>query len=582
MPVTRDPAGPPTTAARGPMEIAATLAQIEAAHGMDRLRELEGGQAEADTVEAVLREAARFCAHHLAPLNAPGDRAGCALRDGRVRVPPGYAAAWRAYVDAGWPTLDHPAELGGQGLPLFLAAAVQQLVDGSCAAFGMLPVLQRSAARLIAAHGSQALKSEWLPKLVSGEWAATICISEADAGSDAGRLRTRAEPNADGSWSVTGEKAWISFGDHDLTPRIGHCLLARTPAGLSLFLVPGDLVATDGASRRNAIVVRRVEEKLGLHGSPTCALGFEGATGWLIGAEGRGLQQLFVMITNMRLSAGMQGVALAEAAADIARRYAGERRQGGPASAPAVPIDRHADVQRMLLDMAARVETTRGLGLAIAIHADLGAAGGLDAGAREASAALIQWLLPIFKTLGGECGFEVASEAIQVLGGAGYTRDWPVEQLLRDARIATIYEGTTGMQALDLVHRRLRRDGAPGLGEFLRIAHADLADCPEPGRSQAARSLDLLEDAAGRLSDAAPQDAEAGATAFLHLAGLAATGWIATRLAALDGEAPAQRRLCASGAYWLVDIGDRAALAHAQALRGSGPLSHFEQLRSFA
>ncbi len=568
-------------AAVPPADIATLLTQIEATPGIDRLRGLSEsfGQADAGTVMAVLTEAARFCATHLAPLNPVADRHGCRVEDGRVRTPPGHVAAWQAYVDAGWSTLDHPIDQGGQGLPLFLAASVQQLVDSACAAFGMLPVLQRSAARLLAAFGEPSLRAEWLPKLVSGEWGATICISEADAGSDVARLRTSAQPNADGSWSISGEKMWISFGDHDLTPRIGHCLLARTAAGLSLFLVPSDLVDAAGATVRNAIVVRRIEEKMGLHGSPTCALGFEGATGQLIGTEGRGLQQLFVMITNMRLSAGVQGIGLAALSADVAFAYAAERRQGGPGSAPPVPIATHADVQRQLLGMIARVEMLRGVGLAIAVQADIAAHTSED-DVRAQADALVQWLLPVFKSSGGQSGFDVASDAIQVLGGAGYTREWPVEQAARDARIATIYEGTTGIQALDLVHRRLWRDGGKGLSAFLTIARADLATCRDGNAQQAARCYDLLEDAAGRLmgwqSDA--RSAEAGATAFLHLSALAATGWIATRLAGLTGDGPAIRRLNAAASYWLGDLADRAAPLYAESVRGAAALDLFSRL----
>ncbi|MFZ4604913.1 MAG: acyl-CoA dehydrogenase family protein [Caulobacter sp.] len=564
-----------------PIDVASILAQIEAAPGIARLRSLSASHAQADvaTVDAVMRQAARFCADHLAPVNASGDHQGCSLEGGRVRVPAGYPEAWRAYVDAGWPTLDHPEAIGGQGLPLFLAASVQQLVDSSCAAFGMLPVLQRSAARLIATHGSDALKAEWLPALVSGEWAASICISEADAGSDVARLRTTAQPTGGSAWSITGEKMWISFGDHALTPRIGHCLLARSPKGLSLFLTPSTLADESGAMVANAIVVRRVETKMGLHGSPTCALGFEGATGWLIGEEGRGLQQLFVMITNMRLSAGVQGLALAAAALDVAMPYAADRRQGGPVSAPAVPIADHADVRRMLLEMTARVETLRGLSLAIAVQADL-AAGDHDLVARAEASALVQWLLPIFKTIGGEAGFEVASDAIQVLGGAGYTREWPVEQLLRDARIATIYEGTTGMQSIDLLHRRLWRGAGEGLTVFLRLARADIADADDDIRVPVAACLDRLVNAAQHLAalQTAPWEAEAGATAFLRLAGLAATGWIAARLATLGDATPVWRRLAAAGRYDLADLADRAAMAHANAIRGAGPLKLFEAL----
>lgn len=545
-------------------------AQIEAAPGLGQLRALSraGAHADADTVKSVLREAARFCQDVLVPLNEKCDREGCKLIDGRVKLVPAHVEAWRAYVAAGWPTLDHAPEIGGQGLPLFLATAVQQCVDASCAAFGMLPVLQRSAARLIAAHGSASLKEEWLPHLVTGEWAATICISEADAGSDVARLRTRAARDETGAWRIHGEKAWISFGDHDLTPRIGHCVLARTPVGLSLFLVPSDL---DGV--RNAIAVRRIEEKMGLHGSPTCALGFEGARAELIGTEGRGLQHLFVMITNMRLAAGVQGLGLAAASTDLAVLYASERRQGGVVSAPPVLIGTHPDVQRMLLDMIARVEMVRGLAMAIAVQAEIANEPGADE--REVASALVQWLLPIFKTIGGECGFEVSSEAVQILGGAGYTREWPVEQFVRDARISTIFEGTTGIQALDLVHRRLWRDESAGLKAFLATARAENTSAPTSAITDYV--YQLLETAAERLVEWKdnPRDAEAGATAFLHLAGLAATAWIAERLIAQDAAASAQRRLAQAAWYWLSTLRERIDLAYADSVRGAARLDAF-------
>lgn len=563
------------------IDVSAILAQIEATPEIERLRALNGhfGQADAETVAAIVDEAAQFCAIHLAPVDAAGDRAGARLVAGRVQTPPGYQAAWRAYVDAGWPTLDHDTEVGGQGLPLFLASVVQQLVDSSCAAFGMLPVLQRSAARLIAAYGSPELKAEWLSPLVRGEWAASICISEAEAGSDAGRLKTRAESDGEDGWTVSGEKMWISFGDHDLTSRIGHCVLARTASGLSLFLAPSEFSAPDGSMRRNAVVVRRLEEKMGLHGSPTCALGFEGAKAYLIGEEGRGLQQLFVMIANMRLSAGVQGLGIAARAADLAHAYAWQRRQGGSPKAPPVPIAEHADVQSMLMDMISRVEVVRGLGLAIAVQVDL-AAHETDQARRTDAGAFVQWLLPVFKTIGGECGFDVASLSMQVLGGAGYTREWPVEQLLRDARIATIYEGTTGMQALDLLHRRLWRDNALGLAVFLRAARQDIAGSPERESRQLALCLDMLEGAAETLISLSdnPREAEANATAFLQLAGLAATGWIGLRLARLAGDSSAVRRIVAAGRYWLADLPERARLQHARSIRGARPLDLFAEM----
>ncbi|MDB5867712.1 MAG: hypothetical protein JWP96_44 [Polaromonas sp.] len=565
--------------------LSALLAQIEAAPDIERLRALSGAfsQADSETMAATLEQAARFCADCLVPLNRDADRHGCVLQHGRVRTAAGHAAAWQAYVDGGWPTLDQPPAWGGQGLPTLLVATVQHLVDGACPAFCMLPVLQRSAARLLAAHGDEALQAEWLPHWVRGDWGATICISEAGAGSDVGRIRTLAEPADDGHWLISGEKMWISFGDHDLTPRIGHCLLARTPGAkpghLSLFLVPDWLPGPDGQAVRNNVQVRRLEEKLGLHGSPTCALGFEGARGWLIGSEGKGLAQLFVMIANMRLSAGMQGLGIAAMAADVACAYAAERRQGGRPDAPPPLIAQHADVQRQLLEMVSRVEVLRGLGLAIAVQADLAEhSPGTDAG--KTAAALTQWLLPIFKTSGGEIGFDVASDAIQVLGGAGYTREWPVEQALRDARVATIYEGTTGIQGLDLLHRRLWRDGGVGMKIFLARAHADLAASTAAEAHHAKRCFELLEDAANRLQalHSTPREAESGATAFLQLAALAALGWIALRLAGQGEHTPAGRRLRAAGRYYLSDLAERAALAHAQALRGAAPLALFADL----
>ena len=552
--------------------------QFEAAPGLSRLRALKDsfGAATPDLVQAVLDEAARFASGFLAPLNDDGDREGCVLAEGRVRTAPGHREAYDAYVAGGWPTLDQPTGEGGQGLPLALAFAVQEIFDRSCPAFGMLPVPQRSAARLIAAYGDAALKAEWLAPLISGAWAATICISEAEAGSDVGRLRTRAEPTSDGEWAITGEKCWISFGDHDLTRRIGHCLLARTAGadGLSLFLVPDRIGPDRIGEARNGVVVRRIEEKMGLHASPTCALGFEGARGRLIGTEGRGLQQMFVMITNMRLATGAQGLAIAAGAADLALAYARERRQGGNGGAP-VPIHRHADVQRILLEQAAKVEVLRGLLLATANLGDL-AAHEPEEEARKDAAALLQWLLPLVKTTGGEFAFDVASDAVQVLGGAGYTREWPAEQMLRDARVLTIFEGTTGIQALDLLHRRLGGDRR-GLRAFLAQAREDAA--AQEGARALLPVLDLLEDAAQRLAQMPdPRAAEAGATAFLHLAALAATGWIAARLTAIAGAGPEAERLRAAGRHWLTLIPARAAACHAESTQGLVLIEEFANI----
>jgi alkylation response protein AidB-like acyl-CoA dehydrogenase len=551
------------------------IAQLRATPGLDRLVALVGDDALADTAEAVLEEAARFAEEVLAPLNPAMDAHGCRLMDGRVKATPGHAEAWLAFREAGWQTLDKPIEHGGQGLPLIVWAAAQELFDRACIAFGMLPSSQGAASRLLDAHASDEIRAEWLPKLASGDWASTIVISEPGAGSDVGRIRTQAQPVEGGEWAVTGEKIWITFADHDLAPRIGHCVLARTPgakpggAGLSLFLCPS--VLEDGS--RNAIHIRRLEEKLGLHGSPTCAVGFEGARARLIGQEGRGLAQLFAMITQMRLSVGVQGLGLASLAAETALAYAAERRQGGPPDQPPARLDSHADVQRMLLQGQARTETLRGLVYAAAVQADL-AALETDPAARARAADLAAWLLPLVKTLGGEVAFEGASEAIQVLGGAGYVRDWPVEQALRDSRVLTIYEGASGIQALDLLHRRLWRDEGRGLKAFLDVARADL-----DGSAKAAALafvLDCLEDAAEILGgyQGEPREGEAGSYAFLQLAGLAATAWIALRLARLGNA-----RLSAAGRFWLSDIEPRANLEHARVTMGQGRLDDFDAFR---
>jgi alkylation response protein AidB-like acyl-CoA dehydrogenase len=544
-------------------DISLIAAHIELSFGIERVRAQKPSFAAAtpETVALIVDEAAKFADRHLAPLNDAADAAGCRLEDGRVKTVQGHQAVWDAYVAAGWPTLDQSEAQGGQGLPLIVAAAVQEIFDRACPAFGMLAVSQRAASKLITAYGDDAMRAEWLPQLASGKWGATICISEVDAGSDAGRMRTVAMPLGDGRWSVTGEKCWISFGDHDLTPRIGHCVLARTPdaapggAGISLFLVPG------GAEQGDAVSVRRIEHKMGLHGSPTCALGFEGAAGVMLGTEGRGLSQMFVMITQMRISTGVMGLGIASASADLALHYAGERIQGS-----GLVIAEHADVQRQLLEMVSRVEVLRGLVFAVA---NLAEAGGDDPEAQL----LLQWLLPIVKTVGAETAFDVASGAVQVLGGAGYTREWPAEQAVRDARVLAVFEGTTGIQALDLVHRRLLR-GA-GLEAFLGVARIEGDDAGLHA------CLDLLADAGAKLRAMTDQrDIDAGATAFLSLAGLAATGWIAARLMKAEGEAPAAQKVQVAGRYWLNRIAAWAVPFHSEAIAGASPLAGFEVIRA--
>ncbi|WP_443478503.1 acyl-CoA dehydrogenase family protein [Novosphingobium aerophilum] len=517
-----------------------------------------GVEVDPETWGHVVTQAGRMAEELVAPLDPVLDRQGAQVACGRVRTAPGHREAWARYAQDGWLGLPLPEAMGGMGLPLLLQGACEELLNRASPAFAMLATPGRTAAELLLESAAEELAGEWVPRLLSGEWAATICISEPDAGSDVGRIRTRAVKGEDGAWRVTGEKCWISYGDHDLAGRIGHFMLARSGEGqgvrgLGLFLVPDG----DGEGARGGVFLRRIEEKLGLHGSPTCVLGFENAPAVLIGQEGRGLQTLFHMMLRMRLSCGPQGIGVASGAFETALRYAQERRQGGAPDAPPVPIAAHADVQRMLLGMAGRIETARGLALACATALELGSRAA-DGDARAQWLSLAQFLLPIVKDGAARLAFDVASEALQVLGGAGYTCEWPVEQRLRDARVFSVFEGTSGIQAIDMLHRRLWREEGEGLARFLAWARGELRD-GEPSR-QLAQVLDLLERTAADLSAmrGAARGAEAGATAFLDLCGMAACGWMALRLVHRAGDDAVGRRMKAAARFHLAELPVRA------------------------
>lgn len=511
----------------------------------------------------IVREAALFAEGVLDPLGRELDRNGARRIDGRVITAPAHLAAWQQFRELGWMTMA-AREPDGQGLPLVLLGACEELFNRASAAFYMLPTSTRTAAALIDQIASEPVKANWVPRLLSGEWAATICISEPDAGSDVGRIRTRAwREGAD--WLVTGEKCWISFGDHDLTTRIGHMALARSNdapgvRGLSLFLIPS--TRDDGVP--NGVMVRRIEEKLGLHGSPTCQMGFEGAQAILLGEEGRGLQSLFPMMLQMRLACGPQGTGMASAALATALAYAQERKQGGPANAAPVPIITHVDVQRQLLDMAASVELNRALHLTAAITLDLSTAA-VDAGQRRSWMDLAQFLLPLVKDGGAWAACDVASKAIQVLGGAGYTQEWPVERHLRDSRVFPIFEGTSGIQAIDLLHRRLWREGQPELRAFIEAVRAD-AD----GSAPLASALERLEGTAQVLSEwqAVPRRAEAGAAALLDLCKAVAYGWMAARIVASAETDPVSASVRAAAAFYLAELEPRSTWFAQLALLG--------------
>lgn len=424
-------------------------------------------------VGMILDQAAEFAQNVIAPLNVQADRIGCRFENGRVITPNAYKSAYKQLAETGWIAPDLPESRGGIDLPLTLQSACQSLFDRACPAFMMAAGASRAAAHLLVEAADPSIANQWVPQMVSGDWTATICISEPDAGSDVGRIRTKANKTAEG-WHITGNKCWISFGDHDMSDRIGHCLLARTSGavgtrGLSLFLVPN--ILDDGSS--NGITVTGVEEKLGLHGSPTCGLAFDNSYAIPLGIEGRGLPALFTMIEQMRLQTGGQGLGIASGARDVALEYAAERKQGGDPAVPAIPINQHSDVQRQLLSIDTRTETLRAAIIELAARMDI-AKIAPDEDEREKAAMLAAWMLPLIKNFGGDTGFSVANDAIQVLGGAGYTRDFPVEQAMRDARILTIYEGTTGMQALDFLTRRLWRDDGAGMQHFLDTARAEI------------------------------------------------------------------------------------------------------------
>jgi alkylation response protein AidB-like acyl-CoA dehydrogenase len=526
-----------------PMTYAAPLADMRLV--IDAFGNLSDEAAE--IADAVLGEAAKFAENEVAPLNQPGDRIGSVLENGVVRAPPGFREAYSKFVDGGWNGLTCEPEIGGQGLPLALAAPLTEMWNSACMGWALCPLLTSGAIELLKTHGSPEQKRLYLGKLVSGEWPGTMNLTEPQAGSDLGALRARAVPASDPRWGehyrITGQKIFITYGDHDLSDNIVHMVLARLPdappgsRGISLFLVPKFLLDAEGKpGERNDVRTLRLEEKLGIHASPTAVLSYGedgGAVGWRIGEPHRGLEAMFTMMNTERLLVGVQGVGIAERAYQTALAYARTRVQGQPIGAPkgdtAPPIVHHPDVRRMLMSMRAGAEASRALAYYAAAAIDAARAAPNGRAQRRA-----ELLIPIVKSWCSDKGIEIASTGVQVHGGMGYIEETGAAQHLRDARITAIYEGTNGIQAGDLVGRKLGRDGGEAARELFAEIGAGLADLSgefAPLRQPLAEGLAALDDATAYLVEADPALAAAGAAPYLSLFGTVLGGALLARLA---------------------------------------------------
>lgn len=527
---------------------------LEHVVGLDRHANVPGfAAATPDTVDAVLEEGGRFVAEVLFPLNQSGDLEGCTRHeDGSVTTPAGYKEAYNRFVESGWGTLSAPEAFGGQGMPHVVSTAFQEYMISANMAFAMYPGLAHGAIAALVAKGSPEQQAMYLPKMVSGEWGGTMNLTEPQCGTDLGLIKTKAEPQGDGSYKITGTKIFISAGEHDLTENIIHLVLAKTPGapdsskGISLFVVPKVLVNEDGSlGERNAVSCGSIEHKMGIHANATCVMNYDGATGWLVGEEMKGLAAMFIMMNAARLGVGLQGLGVAETAYQNAVQYAKDRRQGRALTGPAEPNEKadtlfvHPDVRRMLMDAKAWTEGLRALCLWGALQVDLEHHAGTDE-ERQLAGDLIGLLTPVIKGVGTDKGYEVATNAQQVYGGHGYIQEWGMEQYVRDARIAMIYEGTNGVQAMDLAGRKLAMNGGRAIMTFGRIVGEEIAAAKQvPATADIATRL---EKAAAELQGATmwfmangmknPNDLGAGAVPYMHLVGIVAVGLMWLRMAA--------------------------------------------------
>ena len=502
--------------------------------------------ATADMIDTVINEAGKFCSEVLAPVNQAGDEYGCTRHDdGSVTTPPGFKEAYQAYVESGWGTLAQPEVYGGQGLPHVLGFVLEEYTGTANQAFAMYPGLTAGAISAILAKGSDEQKAMYAPKMISGEWSGTMNLTEPHCGTDLGMIRTKAVPSGDGSYAITGTKIFISAGEHDLTSNIIHLVLAKTPGapdstkGISLFIVPKFILDADGnPDARNGVTCGSIEKKMGIHGNATCLLNYDDATGYLVGEENKGLAAMFVMMNAARLGVGIQGYAQAEVAYQNAVTYALDRRQGraltGAAdpAAKADPIFVHPDVRRMLMDAKVFTESMRALCLWGALQVDLTHKAQTPE-ERETADMLIGLMTPVIKGYGTDKGYDIATNMQQIFGGHGYVKEWGMEQFVRDSRIAMIYEGANGVQAMDLCGRKLAANGGKAIQGFFAMIDEEIAAAKQvPELASVAERLDkaLGEQKAATMwfmqnAMANPNHLGAGAHHYMHIMGIVTLGF---------------------------------------------------------
>ena len=511
-----------------------------------------------DLVDAVLNEGARVCEEILFPINKSGDEEGCTRHpDGTVTTPKGFREAYRQYAEGGWNGLSAPEQFGGQGMPHVLGTALEEFRMAANQSFAMYPGLTMGAVASILVKGSPEQQAKFLPKMITGEWCGTMNLTEPHAGTDLGMIRTRAVPNADGSYSITGTKIFISGGDQDLTENIIHLVLAKTPdapessKGISLFIVPKVMVNDDGSlGERNAVSCGSIEHKMGIRAQATCVMNYDGATGYMVGEENKGLAAMFIMMNAARLGVGVQGLAQGDIAYQNGVQYAKDRRQGRSLTGAKEPAEKadplfvHPDIRRMLMEAKALTEGLRALCLWGAVQVDLAHHAPTEE-ERQAADDLISLLTPVIKGYGTDKGYEIATNMQQVYGGHGYVEEWGMSQYVRDARITQIYEGANGIQALDLVGRKLAQNGGRGIQAFFALAASEI---------EAAKGNPALADYAGRFEKALgdlqastmwlmqngmanPDNAGAGSTPYMHLMGIVSVGLMWLRMAVAAQEA---------------------------------------------